>query len=231
MTWDTLACGRAPSRSEKAANANQGQTQTSFSPFDWTPQKKDLKSEYLPKRLNAYLSAKVPIMSFDEKYKKIPIGLLFLLPHLFLKMRSFLPLLSALFVALTLTASSTLSQDVSGSRIMQPLMQAKMASRERCRSEDMCGKFTSARKATSAAKCVNGFAGEYPCKGIDLLSQLSNDEMGSFQGGESGAGEGADCWGWTSSTGREVSDSKGERGLKEGLRGVGTPNHRHRAWD
>lgn len=72
----------------------------------------------------------------------------------------------------------------------------------------MCGKYTSSRKGATTAKCVNGFAGEYPCKGIDLLSQLSNDEMGSFKGGESGAGEGADCWGWTSQDNREVSEVK-----------------------
>lgn len=94
---------------------------------------------------------------------------------------------------------------------MQPLMQAKMASRERCRKEGMCGKWVSKKKKNVKAKCKNGFAGEYPCNGIDLLSQLTNDEMGSFTGGESGAGEGADVWGWSHQkreVGREEIDGR-----------------------
>ncbi|KAI9089651.1 hypothetical protein DFS34DRAFT_654462 [Phlyctochytrium arcticum] len=39
------------------------------------------------------------------------------------------------------------------------------------------------------AKCVNGKAGEYPCKDVDLLSFTPNAELGS-------KGNGNDIWGW-----------------------------------
>lgn len=42
----------------------------------------------------------------------------------------------------------------------------------------------------SAIPCVNGKAGEYPCKNVDLLSVLSHKVMGS-------SGNGNDIWGWT----------------------------------
>ena len=37
--------------------------------------------------------------------------------------------------------------------------------------------------------CVDGFAGEYPCDGLDLLSVRSLEELG-------GGANGNDCWGW-----------------------------------
>src|SRR5215218_8284966 len=50
------------------------------------------------------------------------------------------------------------------------------------------------------APCVNGFAGAYPCKNVDLLSFLPLDKMGA-------AGmRGSDMWGWTDpQTGREYA--------------------------
>ncbi|TPX65115.1 hypothetical protein SpCBS45565_g05395 [Spizellomyces sp. 'palustris'] len=42
-------------------------------------------------------------------------------------------------------------------------------------------------------KCASGFAGEYPCNGVDLLSFIPHTELGS-------KGNGNDIWGWTDST-------------------------------
>lgn len=46
--------------------------------------------------------------------------------------------------------------------------------------------------------CVNGFAGAYPCFGIDLFADIPLDELG-------GGANGNDCWGWTSASGREFA--------------------------
>lgn len=48
--------------------------------------------------------------------------------------------------------------------------------------------------------CVNGFAGDYPCNGFDLMSHIPIEELG-------GAGaEGNDSWGWTDpETGKEYA--------------------------
>lgn len=46
--------------------------------------------------------------------------------------------------------------------------------------------------------CENGFAGDYPCNGIDLVSRISLSDMG--------ATDGNDCWGWTDpETGKEYA--------------------------
>lgn len=46
--------------------------------------------------------------------------------------------------------------------------------------------------------CVDGFAGEYPCENVSLMSQLDLDQLG-------GADNGNDCWGWTSPSGKEIA--------------------------
>jgi len=49
--------------------------------------------------------------------------------------------------------------------------------------------------------CVNGFAGEFPCNGIDVMSVLSTQVLA----GNNNA-EGSDVWGWTDlSTGKEYA--------------------------
>jgi choice-of-anchor B domain-containing protein len=45
----------------------------------------------------------------------------------------------------------------------------------------------------SDARCENGFAGPYPCKNTDLLSNLTLPEIGAAPTGEIGN----DIWGWT----------------------------------
>lgn len=53
-------------------------------------------------------------------------------------------------------------------------------------------------RAKSDVECVRGMAGEYPCKGVDLLSFLPHRRMGG--------GVGSDIWGWTDPrTGREYA--------------------------
>ncbi len=46
--------------------------------------------------------------------------------------------------------------------------------------------------------CVDGMAGEYPCKNVDLLSVFELSEVG-------GGDNGNDCWGWVGPTGREYA--------------------------
>ena len=49
----------------------------------------------------------------------------------------------------------------------------------------------------SQTPCENGFAGEYPCDGYDLLTHYPLEEVG-------GGDNGNDCWGWVDSeSGRE----------------------------
>jgi choice-of-anchor B domain-containing protein len=50
-----------------------------------------------------------------------------------------------------------------------------------------------------AADCVDGFAGEYPCKNIDLGAFVSHADLGST------IRRGSDIWGWTDSHGNEFA--------------------------
>lgn len=129
---------------------------------------------------------------------------------------------TSLFMALAATFAASVAASPSGedrralqgSVMAQPggLMDRKMTSREKCRSSGLCGgkwkpepkqkpKDGERRMARSSRyrACVNGFAGEYPCKNVDLLDFLSHAELGSS------SAEGSDCWGWTSSDGREFA--------------------------
>lgn len=65
----------------------------------------------------------------------------------------------------------------------------------------------SAPPAQGPTPCVNGFAGVYPCKNVDLLSLLPLQEMGANAASAGvAAGKGADIWGWTDpQTGREYA--------------------------
>lgn len=55
-------------------------------------------------------------------------------------------------------------------------------------------------EAQAATPCVNGFAGPFPCRNVDLMSFLPLDQMGA-----AGA-RGSDIWGWTDpQTGREYA--------------------------
>lgn len=57
-------------------------------------------------------------------------------------------------------------------------------------------------EAQGTTLCVNGFAGDYPCRNVDLLSFLPLDQIG----GTAANATGADIWGWTDpQTGREYA--------------------------
>ena len=44
--------------------------------------------------------------------------------------------------------------------------------------------------STAQTRCVNGFAGAYPCANVDLLSRMTLSQLGT-------ATNVADLWGWT----------------------------------
>lgn len=53
-------------------------------------------------------------------------------------------------------------------------------------------------KSTSSANCVDGFAGEYPCSGLDLQYMVSLKDLGCD-------GDGSDIWGWTDAENNEYA--------------------------
>ena len=56
---------------------------------------------------------------------------------------------------------------------------------------------TAGAQADRSAMCINGMAGEFPCKNVDLLGYLLMEEIG---GGQAvGTGRGSDVWGWRDS--------------------------------
>jgi len=57
---------------------------------------------------------------------------------------------------------------------------------EKCHEEHLCPYVTPNQGYT---KCENGFAGEYPCNNMDLLSFVNLNSLGS-------SGNGNDVWGW-----------------------------------
>jgi len=59
--------------------------------------------------------------------------------------------------------------------------------------------------SSNAAPCLNGFAGEYACSGIDLISYISLDDLGC-------GGDGSDMWGWTDAEGTEFALATCETG-------------------
>ncbi|KAJ3177669.1 hypothetical protein HDU85_005780 [Gaertneriomyces sp. JEL0708] len=90
--------------------------------------------------------------------------------------------------------------------LMSKLMQHKVAAWEQCETSTslVCARQQNLAFAAPTplgfTKCVDGFAGEYPCKGLDLLSFVPHTDLGS------GAGFGNDIWGWTDPvTGAEIA--------------------------
>ena len=53
----------------------------------------------------------------------------------------------------------------------------------------LCDGLVAATVRHAQTPCVDGFAGDYPCDGLDLLSVRSLEELG-------GGANGNDCWGW-----------------------------------
>ena len=73
-----------------------------------------------------------------------------------------------------------------GSR-MALIMKLKMAEHELCKHEGLC---PVSIPAVSDVPCTNGFAGEYECQNVDVLSIVPLSELGC-------GGDGNDIWGWT----------------------------------
>jgi len=81
--------------------------------------------------------------------------------------------------------------------------------RQQCKDENSCPEFN-ARPSSGEQKCVNGMAGEYPCRNIDLLSHISIEDLGYTQELQRGLNDknvrGNDIWGWTDpETGKEYA--------------------------
>ncbi|PHH65696.1 hypothetical protein CDD81_1782 [Ophiocordyceps australis] len=80
---------------------------------------------------------------------------------------------------------------------MVSLMSLKESNHEQ---QEAAGKFAKDKyKAMGATPCVNGRAGEYGCKNVDVKAFLPHQDMGS----QTRAGN--DIWGWTSDDGREFA--------------------------
>ncbi|KND02087.1 regulatory P domain-containing protein [Spizellomyces punctatus DAOM BR117] len=87
--------------------------------------------------------------------------------------------------------------------LMGRVLEAKKADWEQCetstslvcKAQQNSSSFapTASLQSVGYKKCANGFAGDYPCKGVDLLSFIPHTELGS-------QGNGNDIWGWTDPT-------------------------------
>jgi choice-of-anchor B domain-containing protein len=74
---------------------------------------------------------------------------------------------------------------------MNRVMKFKLAEWEACAAAGECPK--QVQDIRAEVKCVNGYAGVYPCSNMDLLSFVSSRSLGS-------TGNGNDIWGWTDPT-------------------------------
>jgi len=82
------------------------------------------------------------------------------------------------------------------SAMMPYVMQLKVAEHKLCVHEHLCPVDAPAMRGTP---CTNGYAGEYECQNVDLLSFVPVSELGC-------GGDTNDIWGWTDPvTGREYA--------------------------
>ena len=86
---------------------------------------------------------------------------------------------------------------VAAAATMEDMMELKLKSWEKAAARGAFDGNKKYKKASTAAKCKNGFAGEYPCKNVDLLDFISHEDLGAT------GKRGNDVWGWTSKEGRE----------------------------
>jgi len=87
-----------------------------------------------------------------------------------------------------------------GDSLMNSVMPLKLKALEQYHKEGLMEPVPSA----AAATCSGGFAGEYPCRNIDLEAFISLADLGPNNNGR----EGNDIWGWTDpSTGKEYAIS------------------------
>jgi choice-of-anchor B domain-containing protein len=72
------------------------------------------------------------------------------------------------------------------------MMGKKEEDRTKCYEEGLCG---IERPAQSFTPCVNGMAGEFPCRGVDMMSFIPLQELGCNIGAT--IYRSSDIWGWT----------------------------------
>eukprot|EP00443_Scrippsiella_acuminata_P069123 CAMPEP_0115432568 /NCGR_PEP_ID=MMETSP0271-20121206/32175_1 /TAXON_ID=71861 /ORGANISM="Scrippsiella trochoidea, Strain CCMP3099" /LENGTH=751 /DNA_ID=CAMNT_0002857927 /DNA_START=31 /DNA_END=2286 /DNA_ORIENTATION=- len=93
-------------------------------------------------------------------------------------------------------------QTPANNSLMSSVMKMKLRHRAECKAQNQC---PIRKDPSSHMECVDGFAGEYPCKDVDLLAMIPLVDMGS--------GAASDIWGWTDSvTGKEYALIGLERG-------------------
>ncbi|KAK5943803.1 hypothetical protein PMZ80_003084 [Knufia obscura] len=101
-----------------------------------------------------------------------------------------------------LTASLVAATTVAGAKInnaakMEGMMELKEQQWSAAAQRGVFGGSKMYKKKTSVERCINGRAGEYQCKNIDMHAFLSHEDLGSEDL------RGNDIWGWTSPDGRE----------------------------
>jgi len=83
--------------------------------------------------------------------------------------------------------------------------------RHQCQLENSCPEFNPTPSTVSEEiKCVNGMAGDYPCRNVDLLSHISIEDLGYTKEMQLAYNDkdvrGNDIWGWTDQeSGREYA--------------------------
>lgn len=98
--------------------------------------------------------------------------------------------------------------------LMHGLMHVKLEQHAKCVHEHRCPTVRPSTIATTP--CVNSYAGEYQCDGVDMLGFVSLEDLGA--GAEAG---GNDIWGWTDPTnGNEIA----VMGLSDGTAFVDVTN-------
>jgi len=114
---------------------------------------------------------------------------------------------TVLFVALVALACSAFAavcegdcQQADENARMNEVMPLKIKEHLVCEGLGMCPTIVPSVTG-ERVRCVDGMAGEYECKGLDLMSFVSVSDLGSAQ-----VGDASDIWGWTDPlTGREYA--------------------------
>jgi hypothetical protein len=92
---------------------------------------------------------------------------------------------------------SRLSDIYESGEVHMSIMKAKESSWDQRRT---AGKYNSSQYPvlSTYTRCVDGRAGEFRCKNVDLAYFANHQALGSSRG------EGSSSWGWTSPEGREI---------------------------
>lgn len=73
--------------------------------------------------------------------------------------------------------------------------------RNQCQDDQTCPEYNPRPTMHGSMKCVDGMAGEYPCRNVDLMSVVSIEDLGYTKAMQQALGDksvrGNDIWGWT----------------------------------